>query len=206
VAATINVLLQGSEIVLLSPPVERWLDPKLHSLTGLWNVQELVAYLLFLVGMFMMTFMTVSRLSMTDRQLAKFVRQWLVRPATLCIPVTVAIFVYGGVGRVDTPDLVLTHQTLGIRAFWMSLVVAVTYLMMISGQALLVVRRDPTQRRAANAYLAAVAASGATTLAIASNVNAELAWYLIRVETLAHALATGYAWRDRARYLRGCHS
>lgn len=204
-ASTMNVALQAVEVALMKGPIERFVSPHLHAVLGMWNVEELFGHLCYMAGMSFMTYMLLSRLDMSDQQLSRFVKTRIELPATVFVPVTVLIFVLGGLGDSDAMDLVLAHQTPWTRLYFMMYVAGVSYLLYIAAQALLVIRRDKSQRRVANFYMCAVFLSAVSCAVLAVNLWPMVTWVAVRVETAVYALAAVYSWRMRVKGMRGSH-
>lgn len=202
-AATLNVALQSLNVVLLCPRVSRWISPKLHAITGQWNIEDLIGHLAYMGGLAAVLYMAVSRLNMTDRQLRRFVKHRIELPATIFVPLAVGTFVYGRFGRHYVPDLVLLDQAAWLRCYYLLYIAAIAYFLGQAAWVLLILRQDPNQVRAANFYLAAIGVSALCCCAFIVDFDPKINWLLIRAEVAAYALAASYSWRSKVRYLRG---
>lgn len=202
-AATANVALQTLNVVLLWAPVSHWISPKLHALTGLWNLEELIGHVAYTLGLAAVLYMAAARVEMTGRQFTRFVNLRIALPLALFIPAVTLIFVHGGLGREYVSDLVFLDASPWLLGYWYLYVAAIAYLLGQAAMALLALRRDPRQTRAADFYLAAVAVSLLCGFAFLVDANAIARWAFIRAEVVAYALAAGYSWHMKVRYLRG---
>ncbi|OBB89123.1 hypothetical protein A5760_23060 [Mycobacterium colombiense] len=202
-AATLNVLLLGLNALLTAPRVDRWVSPKLHSVTGWWNVEELIGHLCYLCALMSLLYMAAARLDMTDRQLNRFINSRIRIPATVFIPWVVFTFFYGGCADRYVPDLLLLDPSPWQMCYRWLYIVATVFLLGQAATVLLILRRDPYQTRAADLYLAAIALTFMGCFAFIFDCNDVLRWALIRVVVVAYAVAAGYSWRSKLRYLRG---
>ncbi|HET9874904.1 MAG TPA: hypothetical protein VFQ37_03965 [Mycobacterium sp.] len=202
-AATANVALQTLNVVLLWPLVSHWISPKLHAVTGLWNVEELVGHIAYTLGLAAVLYMAAARLDMTGRQFSRFVNLRIGLPLALFIPVVIAIFMHAGLGLHDVSDLVFVDVSPWLLCYWCLYIAAIAYLLGQAALALLALRRDPRQTRAADFYLAAIGVSLLCCFAFLVDANSMVKWTLIRAEVVAYALAAGYSWHMKVRYLRG---
>ncbi len=80
----------GAGALLVAPitdPLNRWL----HSLTGLWNLEDLIGYLLLIIGLAMNVFIVLTFLG-DDLTLQIKVHQVIQFPLTVGVPLMVAFF------------------------------------------------------------------------------------------------------------------
>jgi hypothetical protein len=195
-ATTVNVVLQTVEIVLISGPVSRRIGPILHTATGLWNMEDLIGHMCYISGMATMTYMILSRLDMSANQFRLYVKKRIELPANLFLPVVVVVFIAAGFGDRDI-DLVLTPSTAWTRAYFLLYICADIYLMSMAVPALLVIRRERSQRRIATGYLCAIGISAITCVIMIIGISQTLVWLTIRIETIGYAVAASYGWYAR---------
>src|SRR3546814_1501907 len=62
VAATLNIALQGGAILLMSPLASETLGKALHSVTGMWNLEDFVGHDMYIVAASAIVYNTVGRL------------------------------------------------------------------------------------------------------------------------------------------------
>ncbi|MGA8548007.1 MAG: hypothetical protein WB785_22445 [Mycobacterium sp.] len=199
--ATLTVALLTLDVLLLAPRVSRWLSPKLHAFTGLWNLEDLIGHISVLIAMGSLLYLVASRLDMNPAQFRWFVRYRIELPCTIGIALMVAIFVAGDIADGYVIDTVAVHATPWLRAYWLTMSVACYYLIWNIGQALLILRRDPQSRRAATAYLAAVGISACCGIAFVLAIE-PLQWLMVRAEVVGYAIAASYTWRSKVADLR----
>jgi hypothetical protein len=200
-AGTFNVVAQTGELFLLSRHADRWLSGPLHSVTGLWNIEDLLGHLLYMCGMVSVTYMVLAQLNMSDRQFSRFLKRRVELPAHLFFPFAWMMFALAGFGERDS-DMILDAPTVWSRFYFLMYVLADFYLLWLIIPALYIIRRDPRQRAAATVYLGAAYITLAGCIAVLIDIPV-VVWVGIRIETAAYAVAAIYAWHARARYLRG---
>lgn len=191
----INVALQGLKIVLVGYQYDFWLSSKLHTLTGVWNLEDLIGGIGYLIGMFSLLYLVADRLDITQHQLDSFVKYRIGLPACLAMSVMIALYVTGP-GRQYISDAVTAETTVWLRGYWLTLLVCFGYIAVQIVQGLLILRRDPRSRRAANAYLCAVGVSVIGALSFVLEMK-QLSWVLIRVEVVGYAVAASYTWHSK---------
>jgi hypothetical protein len=170
---------------------------KLHTVTGVWNLEELLGHIGYFVGMFAVLFLVVSRLDMTERQFKSYVRYRIELPGVLIISFLVIVFVTG-LGRRYIPDTVQAQTTEWLRVYWHIVAIGLTFILFQITRALFILRQDPRSRKAANAYLAAVAVSVVGLVAFQLEIP-QLQWLIIRAEVIAYAIAASYTWHCKQR-------
>ena len=92
-------------------------------------------------------------------------KQYVERPATLCIPLLLATFSVGNGAAIYRPDFFDVPTDFWLSTYWLLLCGMLIYLLVYGSRALLILRRDPRSRRIANIYLLA-SASGVIACAI----------------------------------------
>ncbi|MCK5754142.1 MAG: hypothetical protein KAH46_15710, partial [Mycobacterium sp.] len=85
VAATLNIALQGLAVLLMSPLASETLGHWLYSLTGKWNLEDYLGHDAYIVAASAVVYNTLGRLEQDNAMHQRF-RQFVERPATLCIP------------------------------------------------------------------------------------------------------------------------
>lgn len=203
-AGSLNVAMQAGEIILLCAPVAHRVGPWLHAVTGLWNMEDLTAHLLYIGGMAAMSVLVVSRLDMTIDEFRHFIRTRIELPGIFFVTIVATVFACAGYGERDL-DLILMTQTLWSRAYFLLYIFAVGYLLTFAIPALLVIRRDRRQTRVANAYLGAVGVTILTCVALLADAIPAVTWFMVRAESAGYAFAAWYGWHVRIVNLRPKH-
>jgi hypothetical protein len=210
VAATLNIALQGCAVVLMSPPVSATLGVALHDLTGKWNLEDYLGHDCYIVAASAIVYNALGRLADDDTMRESF-KQFVERPATLCIPLLLATFSVGNGSKVYRPDFFTVPTDFWLNMYWLLLCGTLAYLLGYAMRALLVLRRDPRSRRIANVYLVA-SASGimaciarittafVTPIPVPAGVG--LVWLFACSCGTVFALASAHAWRQKTRWFQ----
>ena len=208
VAATLNIALQGSAVALISPWSSETLGVALHNITGEWNLQNYIGHDCYIVAASAIVYNAVGRLE-DDHELQKSFKQYVERPATLCIPLLLATFSLSAGSKTYARDFFALPTDFWLSVYWILLTGTLAYLLAFGSRALLVLRKDPRSRNIANLYLVA-SASGIsacmvrmTTAAIPSlqgTVTAGLVWFFCCVCGAGFALTSAQSWRQRLRW------
>ena len=98
VAATLNIALQGVAVLLMSPLASETVGHWLHALTGKWNLEDYLGHDCYIVAASAIVYNTLGRLA-DDDAMQKSFKQYVERPATLCIPLLLVTFSVGNGAR-----------------------------------------------------------------------------------------------------------
>ena len=152
VAATLNIALQGAAVLLMSPLASETLGHWLHALTGKWNLEDYIGHDCYIVAASAIVYNTLGRLA-DDDAMQKSFKQYVERPATLCIPLLLVTFSVGNGARIYKPDFFTVPTDFWLNLYWLLLCGTLIYLLGYGIRATLVLRQDPRSRRIANFYL-----------------------------------------------------
>lgn len=207
VAATLNIAMQGAALLLMSPWASQTLGPVLHAYTGKWNLEDYLGHDLYVVAASAIVYNALGRLQDDDAMRLTF-KQYVERPATLCIPILLATFWMGNGAAVYSDDFFTVPTDFWLAAYWIVLCGTLIYLLVYGGRALLVLRRDPRSRFIATVYLFA---TGSGVLACAIRIvtsmvpqlqaveNGRLVWLFACMCGAVFALAAAHSWRQKTR-------
>ncbi len=207
VAATLNIALQGAAVLLMSPIASETLGPVLHRYTGKWNLEDYLGHDLYIVAASAIVYNALGRLQDDDSMRLTF-KQYVERPATLCIPVLLAAFWLGNGSSVYRADFFTVPTDFWLSLYWIVLCAMLIYLLGYGGRALLILRRDPRSRFIATVYLIATAsgilACGvriATSLLpqLQSLENGRMVWFFACTCGAVFALSAAHSWRQKLR-------
>jgi hypothetical protein len=208
VAATLNVALQGAAVLLMSPLAAETVGQALHTATGKWNLQAYLGHDCYVVAASAIVYNALGRLQ-DDNAMQRSFKQYVERPATLCIPLLLATFSMGNGSRIYRADFFQVPTDFWLSAYWLLLCGTLIYLLAYGSRALLVLRKDPRSRLIANVYLAA-SASGITACVVRIITayvrplqqleGGTLVWFFACTCGAAFALASAHSWRIKTNW------
>ena len=208
VAATLNIALQGATVMLMSPLASETVGHWLHSLTGLWNLEDYIGHDMYIVAASAIVYNSLGRLQ-DDHAMQVTFKQYIERPATLCIPLLLAAFSLGNGAKIYAPDFFELHTDFWLGAYWLILCGTLIYLLGYGSRALLILRKDPRSRTVANVYLAAsLCGVMACTVRIVTVFvpslqpieNGNLVWFFACLCGAGFALTSAHSWRVKAKW------
>lgn len=208
VAATLNIALQGMAVALMSPFASETLGVFLHDLTGKWNIEDYIGHDCYIVAASAIVYNVLGRLSDDDTVQASF-KQYVERPATLCIPTLLATFTAGNGAKIYRSDFFTVPTDFWLNMYWLLLCGTLIYLLVYGSRALLILRSDPRSRNVANVYLIA-SASGILACIVRittafvppfqNSFGVGLTWVFACGCGAIFALAAAHAWRQKVRW------
>ena len=210
VAATLNIALQGAAVFLMSPFASATIGQGLHRLTGMWNLEDYIGHDCYVVAASAIVYNALGRLQEDDAMQLAF-KQYVERPATLCIPLLLATFSVGNGAAIYRPDFFDVPTDFWLSTYWLLLCGMLIYLLVYGSRALLILRRDPRSRRIANIYLLA-SASGVVACAIRIITayvpglqhieRGSLVWFFACTCGAGFALASAHSWRIKTKWFQ----
>jgi hypothetical protein len=210
VAATLNIALQGCAVALMSPLCAQTLGVVLHNITGEWNLQNYAGHDCYVVAASAIVYNAVGRLE-ADDALQKSFKQYVERPATLCIPLLLATFSLSYGSKTYAGDFFALRTDFWLTVYWLLLCGTLSYLLVFGSRALLVLRKDPRSRNIANLYLVA-SASGISACVVRmitalipplqGPLGAALVWLFACGCGAGFALTSAQSWRQKVRWFQ----
>jgi len=210
VAATLNIALQGCAVALMSPLASDTLGVALYNITGVWNLQHYIGHDCYVVAASAIIYNALGRLGDDNAFQASF-KQYVERPATLCIPLLLATFWVSAGSKMYVRDFFALRTDFWLTVYWLLLCGTLAYLLSFGSCALLVLRQDPRSRRIANLYLFSSASGIMATLVrsisalvppLQGPVSAYLVWLFACMCGVGFALTSAQAWRQKVRWFQ----
>ena len=211
VAATLNIALQGFAVALISPMSAETLGVALHKITGEWNLQNYIGHDCYIVAASAIVYNVVGRLE-DDDTLQQSFKQWVERPATLCIPLLLATFTLSHGSKTYARDFFALPTDFWLSVYWVLLTGTLAYLLTFGSRALLVLRKDPRSRNIATLYLFA-SGSGIAACAVRmitalipplqGTMSAGLVWFFCCSCGAAFALTSARSWLQKVKWFQG---
>jgi hypothetical protein len=208
VAATLNIALQGLAVVLMSPLASETVGHVLHAMTGKWNLEDYLGHDAYIVAASAIVYNALGRLQEDNALQASF-KQYVERPATLCIPLLLATFSIGNGAKIYKADFFEVPTDFWLNLYWLLLCGMLIYLLGYGFRALLVLRKDPRSRRIANIYLAATASGILAcvvriTTALVPSLGVldggTMVWIFACACGAGFALASAHSWRIKTKW------
>lgn len=207
VAATLNIALQGLAVLLMSPFASETIGQLLYQLTGKWNVEDYIGHDCYIVAASAVVYNALGRLQ-DDYGMQHSFKQYVERPATVCIPLLLAAFSLGNGAAVYRPDFFQVPTDFWLNVYWALLCGMLIYLLGYGVRAMLILRRDPRSRRIANIYLfASVSGILACVVRIVTAFvpqlqpieNGRMVWLFACTCGAVFALSAAHSWRLKTR-------
>lgn len=208
VAATLNIALQGATVFLMSPLASETVGHWLHALTGMWNLEDYIGHDMYVVAASAVVYNALGRLQ-DDHAMQSTFKQYVERPATLCIPLLLATFSLGNGAAIYSADLFELRTDFWLGTYWIMLCGTLIYLLAYGSRALLILRKDPRSRKVADIYLAAsVSGILACVIRIVTVLvpslqpieNGKLVWVFACMCGAGFALTSAYSWRIKTKW------
>jgi hypothetical protein len=208
VAATANIALQGAAVLLMSPFAANTLGVGLHNLTGVWNLQNYLGHDCYVVAASAIVYNALGRIA-DDHMLQTSFKQYIERPATLCIPLLLATFTLSRGSKTYTRDFFALPTDFWLSVYWILLCGTLIYLLGFGFRAMLVLRKDPRSTQIATLYLLAcgsgIAACSVRIItalvpAIQGPMDAALVWFFACACGAGFAVTSAYSWRQKVKW------
>jgi hypothetical protein len=183
----------------------------LHGLTGKWNLEDYIGHDCYVVAASAVVYNSLGRLQ-DDHSMQRSFKQYVERPATLCIPLLLVTFSLGNGAAIYRPDFFDVPTDFWLNTYWLLLCGTLIYLLGYGCRALLVLRKDPRSRRIANVYLIASAAGIAACLVrivtayippLQAIEGGTLVWIFACMCGAGFALTSAESWRMKTRWFTG---
>ena len=156
----------------------------------------------------------IGRLEQDNAMHQRF-RQFVERPATLCIPVLLALFWMGNGAAIYRPDFFEVPTDFWLNMYWLLLCGMLIYLLGYGARALLILRTDPRSRHIANVYLFASAMGimacvvriiTALVPTLQTVQGSTLVWFFACACGAAFALTSAHSWRIKTKWFTRANS
>ena len=130
----------------MSPFASETLGHWLHALTGMWNLEDYIGHDAYIVAASAVVYNALGRLA-DDHVMQMTFKQYVERPATLCIPLLLVTFSIGNGARVYRSDFFEVPTDFWLALYWLLLCGMLIYLLGYGARALLILRKDPRSRK-----------------------------------------------------------
>lgn len=207
-AATLNILLQGCAVLLMSPMASETIGIWLHDVTGIYNLEDYIGHDCYIVAA---SAIVLNALGRTDEgnELQKSFRLYVELPATFCIPLLLTAFSMGAGATNYHSDFFQVRTDIWLTAYWFLLCSTLIYLLMYGARLLSILRNDPRSKWLANAYIAMCGSGIAACLvrmvmstrdSFQTPTVSGIVWILACICGAGFALAAAWSWQQKAAY------
>lgn len=202
---TVSLLLQLLALFLTSSVASATVGRGLHAMFGYWNIEDWMGHCLYLGACALLVVNVHSRLNFTLDEIRARFRQRFELPMTVIAPVLLALLMQSP--HTDRYWSALTDSPTGcwLNFYWTLLCAFGIYLLGRSVEGLLILRRDPRNRRTAMVYL--FACSAGIIVCVVRVVSAWAGedfshwyWFVQCAASLAFAEASRSSWRRKVEW------
>lgn len=209
---TLQVLLQGVALLLLSNPAAQTLGTWLHSLTGIWHLNSLIGQCIYIVTAATILAAVLRRIA-TDDQAAEAAALYINPVVTLAIPIACCAFLLSNSMRGSFYANVFRMPCdFWLNMYWTILGGTITYLLGYAIRAFHVARRDPRHRRACDMRIVAMcfAIAGCAVVVLtgwfpaldALDPRGLTIWWCCCACAVIFSLSTACSWRTAMEPVR----
>lgn len=203
-AVTANVAAQVVCLLLIAPAITDIVGPPLHTLTGRWNVEDLLGHLAYLTGIATLTHTMLGRLQLTEEHRHQLTRSRLELPATIVVPTLIGMF-WLAAPQTHIADLVAAPANGWMAGYWLLLCAASAWVLCHLLRVLFILRGDRRSTRVANIYIASIGIDllSLTSLCVSVAVPSYprmVSWVLMCTAVAGYGVAASYSWRRRVAW------
>lgn len=200
---SLAIALEGAALLLMSPFASADLGPPLHRILGLWNVQQLLGHLCFVIAVAANIHHVMLRLTDQARVRPMFRRQVVV-PAVLGAVLLVAVFV---IADADFHADLFSHDGSNswLAIYWVVFGALLTYLSGYAGRVVMIARVDPRAKETVDLYLVSTIFGLALCAVVASTAltsidTSTVAWLCACLAVATFAYAAARSWRAKTAW------
>lgn len=151
---TLSVVLQTVAILMLLPRAPSPLGELIHSLTGLWNAQALLAHILCLGADVAIVYHVAWR-ALREEDFIRGFKTHVELPTTIAATLMFAAWLSGNGSRIHTKNFYLIKMDLSMSIYWLVFSGALAWMTGYAIHLMFLLRRDPRSRTTATIYITA---------------------------------------------------
>ncbi|NGX06404.1 MULTISPECIES: hypothetical protein [Mycobacteroides] len=151
-AATINLLLQGLAVILMSPWASQHLGIWLQAITGWANLEDYIAHDAYVVAASAVAYNALGRVD-EGPYLERSFKLYVEVPATLAMPLMLLTFTLSDSTDHYADDFFQLPVDFWLAAYWVIACVTLIHLLGYGCKMLVILRDDPRSTLVADAYL-----------------------------------------------------
>jgi hypothetical protein len=204
IGVTLAIALETCALVLTSPFAAATLGLWAHSVTRIWNLQQLAGHICFVLAVAANIHHVLPRLADCGRIRPLF-RRHVELPMLIGVVALVAVFVVADAGY--RPDGFSTGNDAGAwaKVYWVLLCGMLMYLSGCATRLLLLVRSDPRAKETVELYTASSAFALAALVALLSTTwtkvdVSQLVWLCVCISVAIFAYGSARSWKAKAAW------
>lgn len=204
IGITLAITLETFALVLMSPWAAETLGPWVHQATRIWNLQQLLGHICFVVAVGANIYHVLARLADFDRFRPMFRRQ-VELPVQAGVTAMVIVFVIADAGY--RPDGFSNGEGGGAlaSAYWVLMCALLIYLSGYATRVLLVLRSDQRAKETIELYAASTTFAVAALMALLSNAwsradVSSLVWLCACISVGIFAYGSARSWQAKAAW------
>lgn len=205
-AATLNLVLQGCAVILMSPWASEHIGKPIHGITGLYNLEDYLGHDLYVVAASAIVFNALGRLD-EGAHLTRSFKLFVELPATICIPLMLAAFSFSHAATTYIADFFQLPVDPWLIGYWIILCGVLIHLLGYGAKLLAILRDDPRSIQVADAYIAScicgILACGARiTVSIVPMppvVGSVIVWFFACACGIGFAATAAYSYLDKQK-------
>ncbi|CPS04022.1 hypothetical protein [Mycobacteroides abscessus] len=151
-AATINLLLQGIAVILMSPWASQHIGIWLQHITGWANLEDYIAHDAYIVAASAVAYNALGRVD-EGPYLERSFKLYVEIPATLAMPLMLVTFALSESTDHYADDFLQLPTDFWLGAYWLILCLTLVHLLGYGCKMLAILREDPRSTLVADAYL-----------------------------------------------------
>lgn len=206
-APTVNILLHVVALIFSAPAATPIIGGVLHEVTGMWHLDDYLGHCCIIVSVAVVLHHTLRRLVSDEDLKRMYWRRYAWAPGFAMPAMYLCLRRSNASVQVLHYDMLAIPPDTWLVAYWTVCILAVVYMLSVTGYALRIVRRDPDSRAAATAWM--VAGGCGITGGIVGLVNAYtglplqgVVWVCFCAMTCVFAFSAVHGWRARLRPFR----
>lgn len=201
-----TMCFHASALILTAPATTTLLGERLHTLTGIWNLEDFVGHCCYAAAATTIVYHGLSRLTNDPGAWLRRTINYILIPSML---IRLVLFLFSRGSEHYAHDFMALPEGPYLAAYWVVLCGTCIALLAYGGYLFMILWAAPKHRPTATIYIAGCAVGTVTCLAriaaaLTSNETMNISdpiWLGCCAASAGFAFAFGYSWRIRVREL-----
>jgi hypothetical protein len=202
VGPTWALLLLTLAVFLRSPVT----TPLSHEINGVWHLDDYLGHCCYMAAVTLILHHVLRRLVPDEQVAAMFLRYAWTAPVALVV--MFFAFANSRLSSDDASDILVVEPDESAALYWTAYAGTLSYLMFVTGNALIIVRRDPRVRRVASVWIVGMALGITGCIMVwidQMDTNIDLSQWvraILCIGVIGFAVITSWGWRRKMRPYR----